>query len=62
MKTSLLFIRLSIISKNTDAKTAILFIRILLFFLFLNHNLLGQTINGRVLDANTLNIAPYSYD
>lgn len=60
MRTPLFFIRYSLITKNTKVNTAILFIRILLFFLFLNHNLFGQTINGRVLDAQTLNSAPYS--
>lgn len=60
MRTYFLFIRQSIIAKNTNVNTAILFLRILSFFLFLNPDLLGQTINGRVLDTNTLNTAPYS--
>ena len=60
MITPLLFFRHSLVAKNINVKSAILSVRILLFFLFLNHNLLGQTINGKVLDANTLSTAPYS--
>ena len=41
-------------------KSAILLFNFTLFFLSINNTLLGQTINGRVLDAKTLNTAPYS--
>lgn len=41
-------------------KLVILLFNLLLFFFTLSNKLLGQTINGRVLNAQTLNNAPYS--
>lgn len=41
-------------------KSATLFFNLILFFFTLSNKLLAQTINGRVLDAQTLNVAPYS--
>ena len=41
-------------------KSATMLFNLTLFLLSINNILLAQTVNGRVLDANTLNAAPYS--
>lgn len=43
-----------------NMKSTILLLNFIIFFLLLNNKLLGQTITGRILDAKTLNTAPYS--